>query len=1129
MSTTLTTNKVAAAAIGVAMVFSFAFVTPASAQTVDSLAAQIASLLATISGLQAQLAAMSGGTTGGTMMSYNFTLNHSQGDQGGEVMDVQKFMNAKGFTVSATGAGSPGNETSFFGSRTQQAVVAWQNANAASVLTPVGLTSGTGFWGPSSRAYANSMGGSVVTPGGPGTGPVVPNGSGITVSAAAQPANGLAPESAARLPFTKFVLTNNSNVAQTVDSVTVQRGGVASNLSFDGVLLLDQNGTQLGNAKVLNSNDQVTVGSAVTLNPGESRTLTIATNMEAVLDARAGEVATFSLIAVNTSATVSGSLPITGAAHTINATLAIGAVTGIRGSEDPNSSQTEEVGTTNYVFTAIRLTAGSAENVRLQSIRFDMSGSASQSDLANIVVIVDGVSYVPNIVGDVYTVTFGSGIVINEGLNKEVVVKGDIVGGTNRTVAFDIEEFTDIFVTGETFGFGITVSDGGAGFTTTEPVYNASVVTIEAGSFNSVSRSNAAPAANIGVQNSEELLGAFTMDLKGESINVQTMKFDITVDAGSTSRQITNVTLVDQNGVVLAGPVDSTVLTTSGGTNTDALTFSSVDLPVGVTTVFVRGQLDANWVNDDTLAVSTAPSTDWSDAQGNDTGDTITLPTATATANTMTVKSAALISTTLTQPSARSIVAGANDFVFATASLDAANSGEDVKVTGVVLEDTLGDAGDDAGDIDNVEIWANLSGGTTNDSVRGDRFETRVADAEQFADTGAADETLSITLDTHITILKNTTVEIAVVADLASGATTGDTHAISLDTDASDVTAIGLTSGTSITTAPVGAGQVMTVAGTGALTTSVDSSSPDAGIVLDDTVNEQTIGVFRLASSNVENLDLDSLIIKAANLPVAKYVFYVGATKIGEKTNTGVATGVEVFFADGTVTVPVDGNVRITVKAVMNNISGGGVSNGDSVIAVLDEVQTTGADSGVAVDSATDRTADTHTVYEAYPVFTFANTGISTVLTQNANHLIAKVTITNPGNEDVTFDATAGNTLSVQVQVVGDNTDAGTETITLKDEDGNTLDTGTITSLTGTTQIDFTTWTVALTIPAGGSETISLFGDTSDLEDNGDSIQVWFDDVAADAAFGVDSTGDFAEGDNVFKGDIFGLTHVNPS
>ena len=99
MSIALTTHKVAAAAVGVAMVFSFAFVTPAQAQSVEELTAQINSLLATISSLQSQLAGMTGGTgtTGGTC--YNFTLSHEMGDEGGEVMKIQQFLNANGFAV----------------------------------------------------------------------------------------------------------------------------------------------------------------------------------------------------------------------------------------------------------------------------------------------------------------------------------------------------------------------------------------------------------------------------------------------------------------------------------------------------------------------------------------------------------------------------------------------------------------------------------------------------------------------------------------------------------------------------------------------------------------------------------------------------------------------------------------------------------------------------------------------------------------------------------------------------------------------------------------------------------------------------------------------------------------------
>ena len=1135
MSIALTTNKVAAAAVGVAMVFSFAFVTPAQAQSVEDLTAQINSLLATISSLQAQLAGMTGGstTTGGSSACYNFTLSHSQGDQGGDVMNIQKYLNASGFTVSASGAGSAGNESSYFGAKTKAAVVAFQNANAAQILAPVGLSAGTGYWGASSRSFANANCGGTGT--GTGTGTTVPTGTGLTVSSVAQPANGLAVQKAARVPFTKFSVTNNSGSAQTINNVTVQRGGLMDDTVFSGIVLLDQNGIQLGNARVLNSNHQANIGETVTLNPGETRTFTVAGNMATSLSTKAGQVGALSVVAINTSASVAGSLPITGAAHTINGTLSIGTVTAARGVEDPNAAQTKEIGTTDYTFSAIKLTAGSEEDVRLHSVRFDQSGSAGPTDVVNVKAYVDGVEYTPTISGDTYTVSFGSGIVIAEGLSKEVVLKGSIAGGTNRNIAFDVYKLTDINATGETYGYGITPTADGSGFTSSTPTFNASVVTISAGTFNSVSKSNAAPAANIAKQKANEILGAFNIDLKGEAITVQTLNFDVTVDAGATARSLTNVTLVDQNGAVVAGPVDSTTTWgTSATTVADALTFSNISFPTGVTTLYVKGQLDSDWVANDTLAISTNPNSDWSDATGDTTGDTITLPSSTATANTMTVKAASLTATTLTQPAARSIVAGAADFVFATASLDAANSGEDVRVTTIVLEDTASSTAG-AVDIDNVEIWANLSGGSTNDSTRGDRFETRVADAEQFTGTTNGDNTLSITLDTHITIAKNTSVDIAVVADLSSGATALDEHTISLDTDSGDVTATGVISGTSVDVTPTGAGQTMTVSAGGTLTTSVDSSSPTATLVLDNTSTEQTVAVFRLAASNVEDLDVDS--IKITNEPatagdvdaVAKYVFYNGSTKLGEVT--GGSAAAELFLNDGSLVIPADDYELVTVKVVMNNIDGTQVENADTVQVTINaagDVQTTGRDSGSAVDSTgTNYDAAEHTMYETVPAFAFDNSGVSTVLGASANYLAGKIVISNTGDKDITFDSTGEITL--QVEVSG-TLSTSSSIVKLEKSDGTTLDTVDLSATTGSAEAVITFATNTLTIPAGGSETVSVRINTGGLTTDGNTLQVWLsDDTDDNIEFAIDGGAtDYSEAAEIFRGDIYGPTHVNP-
>lgn len=78
------------------------------------------------------------------------TRNLTIGSVGEDVQCLQRYLNWAGFTVASSGVGSSGNETQYFGTLSANAVVRWQNANSAQVLTPLGLSSGTGYWGPSS-------------------------------------------------------------------------------------------------------------------------------------------------------------------------------------------------------------------------------------------------------------------------------------------------------------------------------------------------------------------------------------------------------------------------------------------------------------------------------------------------------------------------------------------------------------------------------------------------------------------------------------------------------------------------------------------------------------------------------------------------------------------------------------------------------------------------------------------------------------------------------------------------------------------------------------------------------------------------------------------------------------------
>lgn len=166
----LATKNVATVLVGSVLVLalSFAFVTPAKADMLSDLQAQVQALLA-------QIAALGGGsTTTSGAGCYAFTQSHQQGQSGGEIMWIQKFLNSHGAQVSVSGAGSPGNETAYFGAATKAAVAKFQAAN--------GITPAAGYWGPITIAKAKSLCAGAPTTGTPTTGGETLSGSAGSIS-----------------------------------------------------------------------------------------------------------------------------------------------------------------------------------------------------------------------------------------------------------------------------------------------------------------------------------------------------------------------------------------------------------------------------------------------------------------------------------------------------------------------------------------------------------------------------------------------------------------------------------------------------------------------------------------------------------------------------------------------------------------------------------------------------------------------------------------------------------------------------------------------------------------------------------------------------------------------------------
>jgi len=89
---------------------------------------------------------------------FTWTRDLTTGSTGNDVKKLQQFLNTDPATQLVTnGPGSPGEETAFFGPLTSDAVLRFQEQNRADILAPIGLLSGTGFFGPLTQVKANEL------------------------------------------------------------------------------------------------------------------------------------------------------------------------------------------------------------------------------------------------------------------------------------------------------------------------------------------------------------------------------------------------------------------------------------------------------------------------------------------------------------------------------------------------------------------------------------------------------------------------------------------------------------------------------------------------------------------------------------------------------------------------------------------------------------------------------------------------------------------------------------------------------------------------------------------------------------------------------------------------------------
>lgn len=879
---------------GVAVVAPFAAVADhTTAHTIEQLTVQIAAL-------QAQLLALAGGSSSAPAAGKcAFTRSLTMGARGDDVTCLQDYLTSTGhFSFS-------GGSTGYFGSVTKNAVAAWQAANSVSPAV--------GYFGPISQAKYDSV--VVSTPSTPSTpgGPVAA-GSGLTVSAAVdQPVSDLLPESAARASLLKLVLTASSDGDVTVKGLTVERRGLSDDSAFDGILLIDSDGNQIGLTKTLSSDHKVNLNESFVVKAGTSKTVMVAANMAADLDQESGQVPKFALTAVDAgTAKVNGVLPIEGNSMTINSTLAIGSVTMSIGSLDPGAANTKNVGTKGYYLASVKASVGSAEDVTFESIRFNQAGSAAAADLANVKVKAGDKDYDTAVTSDgkYYIVSFPGGVKVAKGGNLEFSVKADLVNGSARTVDMDLLRKSDVVVKGDVFKRHILAGGGSAGAASAgafssnqEPYFNAYAATIDKGSL-LLSSSNKVAAGTVPVDVSDSTLGAFLMDAKGEPILVSAFTVNFTLSGTGTTTDIVGVKLVDANGSILAGPKDGVA---GGVAFTDTFT-----LPVGENHVFVKGKLDTTFVGNDTVQVGVDPDGQIT-AKGQTTGLSITAsPTSAVTSNTQTVKAAAVSISVGDTPFGQNVVRGVNGYHFATYVFDAGSSGEDVRVTSIQLRDTVAATTQ----VDQVNSCVLYDGATALNTG------SDVVNPDDPA-SGTTDDT-TFTLTNNLIVPKGTVKKVDLKCNISSSAAADSTHAWGTNAAAANINSVGASTGASITeTITTGTGSRMVVKTAGSFKVNKDSSAPAAALVLSGKT-DVPMNVLKYHATdeavNITALTLHYSTSTASSSDFAKVTLWDGATKIGDAQWAGSALN-----ATSTLTapfiVPKDGDKLLTIKADLATIS----------------------------------------------------------------------------------------------------------------------------------------------------------------------------------------------------------------
>lgn len=1047
------------------------------ALTAEELQAQITALTAQLAQLQAQLAELQGqapAAAGVPSACTGITLdrNLSQGMSGNDVKCLQALLNTDSATQVATaGVGSPGNETSYFGSLTKAAVVKFQEKYKDEVLSPIGLTAGTGFVGAKTRAKLNA----ILTAGVPVAPPEekveVPVAAGLTVeladdnpAAATIVADSTSDQGAqSMIPFLKVKLTNGDASDVKVTELKFKRSGISADADISQAYIYEGD-TLLADYSSFTSGILTFSNSAglVTISAGGSKTITLKTDL--TNNTASGKTIRFSIeastdISSNASA-VNGTFPLTGnVMSTAQASdvgrLTVSTLTSPASTVDPQ----ENLDVFNFSLQA------QDQKIEVRRIKFTNIGSTAATDLKNFKLYVSAVqvgSTIENMDSD-KTVTFdlsANPIVIDKGVTKNANLKADIVSGTNRTFQFSIQYMTDI--TAYDTQYGIYIKPNGSDSWT---VLQMTASTISAGKL-TLARASDSPSGNVAKDGTNVSIAKFTLKATGEDVKITGLSVGITSDSsmgtaglyqgkvlfdGSQKGSTTNLNSAT-GGATTAFSFGNTLIVPADG-NTHTLEIKA-DIKKSDGTSYSGNEYFTPSISSVTATGKTSMATV---SVGTASGYQLTIKTGVIT----TAKNQAVADWTSGNPTG---VPGATEVLIGSFVVSGGAS-EGADITGIALTYTT----TTNNQIQNLKVYKGTKEtgtqlGTTQSSV-------------------TAGTSYTFYPSPYVSLNANESFVLNVYADILTGAGAGTQGYIALGT----VSGIGKVTNSSVNSSGTVTGQTIYIASAGSLTIAVDSATPKSAQVIMGSTGVEFAKV-RFTAGAGEAIQVTSLTLTAtlgSSAPtstIQNISLWDGTTQIGSTAASLSAAGQATFdISSAPWSIASGAEKTLTVKSDINSYAY--AASGGSVVLGFSSITYKGAVSGSATTDSTAYNGNAMYTYKTTVTVAKASTSPEGKGFPSATQHVLYFTVTNNGSYAAELNY-ATFTISY-TPGAGNTTTSATRTFRVYDSADLTTSLGSYTIAADTT-INGATIPTDISpdyeIPANTTKTFYLIGDTSDCK-----------------------------------------------